>query len=125
MPPVEGDAELVPIIFLGQTQENPKVPLCCVLCRTRILYALTEEEAELRRQEYQEACSLREAWKTLQDEADDADHDLDLPKKSFAEATKAEVRVSSACPLCTSRRVTISGLHYHQYSMRSAQVASF
>lgn len=93
-----------------------KASVCCVVCRTRILYALTEEEAELRRQEYEEACSLRQAWKTLQDEADDADHDLDLPKKSFAEATKAEVRASSAChrlnpPLYPPSRVTIRNLH--------------
>lgn len=46
----------------------------------------------MRRKEYLDSVSLRDAWKAIQDEADKADQDLDLPKRSFADTTIAQVQ---------------------------------
>jgi hypothetical protein len=71
------------------------------LCRTRVLYAQTEDEAEVRKKEYEDVVALRDAWKALQDDADKTDEDLDSPKKSFAATTKEQAYHSNPCKLLT------------------------
>ena len=59
--------------------------------RTRLLYAAQPEEVEQCSSEFKDACTIRNAWQELVDEADRVDYSLEETKLLFSEETRKQV----------------------------------